>query len=90
MRTLLILGFIGCIYLHFKSKGPELQHHDSLSTKQSAIKNLGKNKIKLPAISHVQNNSPSPASTGFVPSENDQIITEADVQPDYDEDDLSQ
>jgi hypothetical protein len=92
MKALLILGFIGCIYLHFKSQGNEVLQLDSLSTKQSAIKNQYKNKDRLPAISIVQKNTPSPsvASTGFVPSEDDQMITEADVQQDYDEDDLSQ
>lgn len=92
MRTLLILGFFTCIFLHFQSKKSEVQHLDSLSTKQSAIKNIVPQKVKRPDLSIALQNSPAPASTGFVPSDNETMITDADLQQDqdYDEDDLSQ
>lgn len=61
---------------------------DILSTKQSAIKKMSPEKVRLPTATSMQMASIS-ADNAFVPASDDQMITDADIQ-DYDEDDLSQ
>jgi hypothetical protein len=90
MRTLIILSFFGCIYLHFQSRKAEVQHLDTLSTKQSSIKNIVSQKVQLPSISDNKVTSNNPVSSNFDSSDDDQFIAEGDAQESYDEDDLSQ
>lgn len=90
MRTLILIGFFACIYLHFQNQEAEVAtFDDSLSLKQSAVKNVNVQspKVELPAITHI---STEPSSSGFVPSEDEMMITDADVAEEYSEDDLSQ
>jgi hypothetical protein len=90
MRTLIILSFFACIYLHFQSKESVVHHLDTLSTKQSSIKNIVPQKLQLPSNSDIKVTSNNSVSSNFVSSDADQLIAEGDVQEDYDEDDLSQ
>jgi hypothetical protein len=90
MRNLLIVSFFVCIYLHFQSRKPEVVQSDSLSTKQSSIKKIAPSKSTLPVVTHVETLAGSSAISGFVESEDDQIVSSADVEEEYDDDDLSQ
>ena len=90
MRALIILSFFACIYLHFQSRKAEVQHLDTLSTKQSSIKNIVSQKVQLPSISDNKVTSNNPVSSNFDSSDDDQFIAEGDAQESYDEDDLSQ
>ena len=87
MRTLVILSLVACIYLHFRSREAEVVQLDTLSFKQSSIKKIAAPQIKLPAV--VESTMTLPVS-GFVESDNDPMITQADVTEEFDEDDLSQ
>ena len=90
MRTLIILSFFVCIYLHFQSKKTEEHQIDTLSTKQSSIKKIAPVTAQPPSVSNNQLASNNPVSSHFVSSDSDQLIAEGDIQEDYDEDDLSQ
>ena len=90
MRALIILSFFACIYLHFQSRKAEVQHLDTLSTKQSSIKNIVSQKVQLPSISDNKLPSNVPVRSHFESSDDDQFIAEGDAQESYDEDDLSQ
>ena len=90
MRNLLIISFFVCIFLHFQSRKPEVVQTDSLSTKQSSIKKIAPSKSALPEVTHVETLTGSSAISGFVESEDDQIVSSADVEEEYDDDDLSQ
>jgi hypothetical protein len=87
MRTLVILSLVACIYLHFRSKEAEVVQLDSLSLKQSSIKKIAVPKIEIPAVAESTMTLPV---SGFVESDNDPMITQADVTEEFDEDDLSQ
>lgn len=89
MRTLILIGFFACIYLHFQNQEAEVATLDSLSTKQSALKKvvIEEPGVELPAITHISSESPS----GFVPSQEEEtMVTDADLAQEYSEDDLSQ
>lgn len=89
MRTLILIGFFACIYLHFQNQEAEVATLDSLSTKQSSLKKIKieEPKVELPAITHIS----SEPSSGFVPSQEEEtMITDADMAQEYSEDDLSQ
>ncbi len=60
---------------------------DSLSYKQSSIKKIAAPKVELPADTLLSQTLPA---SGFVESDNDPMITQADVTEEFDEDDLSQ
>jgi hypothetical protein len=90
MRNLVIISFFVCIYLHFQSRKPEVVQTDSLSTKQSSIKKISPTNSAHPAVDPIENLSGSSAISGFVESEEDQIVSSADVEEEYDDDDLSQ
>jgi hypothetical protein len=60
---------------------------DTLSFKQSSIKKIPSPQIKLPAVAESTMTLPV---SGFVESDNDPMITQADVTEEFDEDDLSQ
>ena len=87
MRTMVILSLVACIYLHFRSKEAEVVQLDTLSFKQSSIKKIASPKIELPVVTLPTN---AVAVSGFVESDNDPMITQADVTEEFDEDDLSQ
>ena len=87
MRNLLIVSFFVCIYLHFQSRKPEVVQSDSLSTKQSSIKKIAPSKSALPAVAPIEGLAVtgSSAISGFVESEDDQIVSSADVEEEYDD-----
>jgi hypothetical protein len=89
MRTLILISFFACLFLHFRNKDGELQHSDILSTKQSAIKKIVPQQVRLPTSAAIEIASSGTPVSGFVASSDDALITDADIQ-DYDEDDLSQ
>lgn len=47
-------------------------------------------KSALPEVTHVETLTGSSAISGFVESEDDQVVSSADVEEEYDDDDLSQ
>lgn len=87
MRTLILISFFACIYLHFQNKEAEVTTIDTLSTTQSSLKKISvpSQKVNLPAITHVTS-----APTEEVGAEEETMITEADLSQEYSEDDLSQ
>jgi hypothetical protein len=87
MRTLVILSLVACIYLHFRSREVEVVQLDTLSFKQSSIKKIPTPQIKLPAVAESTMTLPV---SGFVESDNDPMVSQADVTEEFDEDDLSQ
>lgn len=84
MRTLILIGFFACLYLHFQKQDAAVEQLDVLSTKQAALKKLPVEKVELPAITHIQ------TPTQNNDNESVQMITDADVAEEYSEDDLSQ
>lgn len=84
MRTLILIGFFACLYLHFQKQDAVVEQLDVLSTKQAALKKMPQPKVELPTITHIQTPTQDNTSNDSV-----QMITEADVE-DYQEDDLSQ
>ena len=87
MRTLVILSLVACIYLHFRSREVEVVQLDTLSFKQSSIKKISPPQIKLPSVAESTMTLPV---SGFVESDNDPMVSQADVTEEFDEDDLSQ
>lgn len=85
MRTLILIGFFACLYLHFQKQDAVVEQLDVLSTKQSAIKKNLQPKVELPAITHIQTPTQNNENNDSV-----QMITDADVTEEYSEDDLSQ
>jgi hypothetical protein len=85
MRTLILIGFFACLYLHFQKQDAVVEQLDVLSTKQSALKKMDQSKVDLPAITHIQTPTQNNESNDSV-----QMISEADVGEEYSEDDLSQ
>ncbi len=63
---------------------------DSLSTKQSSIKKISPLKSALPERVQLETLSAGSAISGFVESEDDLTVSSADVEEEYDDDDLSQ
>lgn len=84
MRTLILIGFFACLYLHFQKQDATVEQLDVLSTKQAALKKLPVEKVELPAITHIQ------TPTQNNDNESVQMITDSDVAEEYSEDDLSQ
>lgn len=85
MRTLILIGFFACLYLHFQKQDAVVEQLDVLSTKQSALKKMEQPKVELPAITHIQTPTQNNENNDSV-----QMITDADVGEEYSEDDLSQ
>lgn len=86
MRTLLLIGFFACLYLHFQEKDAEVQQLDSLSTKLSASSKLT-SPAKMPsAVTHIQSEH---IETEELTAEEIQAV-ELNGSETYDEDDLSQ
>jgi len=88
MRTLIILSFFICIYLHFQTKEGSVQQLDSLNTKQASIKKIVPHKARLASKVQFQ-----PASSldiaDIEAASGEELIAEVEAQ-DFDEDDLSQ
>jgi hypothetical protein len=85
MRTLILIGFFACLYLHFQKQDAVVEQLDVLSTKQSALKKIDQPKVELPAITHIQTPTQNNENNESV-----QMITDADIGEEYSEDDLSQ
>lgn len=85
MRTLILIGFFACLYLHFQKQDAVVEQLDVLSTKQAALKKLPQAKVELPTITHIQTPTQDNENNDSV-----QMISEADVAQEYSEDDLSQ
>jgi hypothetical protein len=85
MRTLILIGFFACLYLHFQKQDAVVEQLDVLSTKQSALKKMDQAKVDLPAITHIQTPTQNNESVESV-----HMITDADLGEEYSEDDLSQ
>lgn len=85
MRTLILIGFFACLYLHFQKQDAVVEQLDVLSTKQSALKKMEQPKVELPTITHIQTPTQDNENNDSV-----QMVTEADVAEEYSEDDLSQ
>ena len=83
MRTFLIIGFIGCLYLHFRKEEVAVHQLDELSIRQSSNRKISSEKIEVPSLPPVE------AAPLLQESEAEES-TETDGGQEFDEDDLSQ
>lgn len=76
MKTLLLIGFFACLYLHFQKQDAVVEQLDVLSTKQAAVKKMPMPRIERPAITHIQ----TPASEAIAGTQSDEdTITDEDL-----------
>lgn len=86
MRTLLIIGFFTCIYLHFQQDEVESPQLDTLSTKLSSVKKAPATAPEIPVVTHIQEELPHIEITPEDVAQNRMIETYSE----YEGDDLSQ
>lgn len=89
MRNLILIGFFACLYFHFQSS-EEVVQHDVLSTRQSSFKKITPNTETVKVSEAVSLISEGPSTEDIMPDQGNNMITEAEVAQEYDEDDLSQ
>ncbi len=76
MKTLLLIGFFACLYLHFQKQDAVVEQLDVLSTKQSAVKKMPMPQVERPAITHIQ----TPVEEKIAESESSEdMITDEDL-----------
>jgi hypothetical protein len=88
MRATLLIIFFVCIYLHFQTTTSNDAEVDVLSTKQASIQKVPAVKSSLPSMSN--QSLVAIAADPSVEIETDELIADAEVGEDFDEDDLSQ
>lgn len=75
MRTLILIGFFACLYLHFQSKDAEVEQLDVLSMKQASIKKSSASEAApLPELTEIE------PSQEVALDESSSVISDDDAQ----------